>query len=859
LTILFSAAILVLESSTCSEYPFMKCPRCQYDNPTDSRFCSRCGTQILYSPEPTSFTQTVAYQPGLRELAIGGTFARRYQVMEELGKGGMGRVYKAYDTEIKEHVALKILNPEIASDEAVIQRFRNELKLSRQISHRNVCRMYDLGRADDTAFISMEYVSGEDLKTLLKRIGQFTARRAVGVAKQIAEGLAEAHRLGVIHRDLKPQNVMLDREGNVRIMDFGIARSAKGRGLTDPGVIIGTPDYMSPEQLEGQEADRRSDIYALGVILYEMLTGEPPFEGETPLVVAMKHRTESPRDPRELNPQIPEDLSRLILRCLEKDRDRRCQSADEVVRDLGAIEKGLTTTRGVTREEVRPARGRRFKPAWLPAAVIVIAAAALGYLFFGRGLRKEGPGAARTAGERYKSSIAVLPFQDLSPEKDQESLCNGITEDLITKLATISQLKVISRTSVMPYKSTVKDVREIGRELDVATILEGSVQKEGDNIRVNVQLVNVRDGSYLLGESYNRKLESIFAIQDEISRAIVNALRIELVAGQEYMLVKRYTQDPDAYNLYLEARLDWDKRTEDGLKKSIELFEKAADKDPNFALAYAGVADAYNLLASSSFLGPKEAYPRAREAAEKALDIDDTLAEGYISRAFVKANYDWDWIGAEIDFNWAIGLNPGYATAYHWYGNLLRNQGRFDEALAKLDKAQELEPGSLSINGALAGFFYYSRQYDRAIKQGRKVLKIDGAFAEAHRYIGLAYLQKKSLKRGRQELEKAEKLAGGKGIYASDLACALAMAGEKEQARKMARKLIEEPGKSYVSALWVARIFAACGDKDLAFTYLEQARQNRDEGLAAVKVDPRLDGLRDDPRFEALLEDISLK
>jgi TolB-like protein len=358
-----------------------------------------------------------------------------------------------------------------------------------------------------------------------------------------------------------------------------------------------------------------------------MVTGVPPFEGETPLIVAMKHKTQVPRDPRDLNPQIPEELSRLILRCLEKDREKRYQSADEILADLRAIEKDLPSTRGVTGEAIPEISRRRLKPLWLTAIVIVVVAAVLaGYFFFGRIWQKEKPVAEKAAETKYKSSIAVLPFEDLSPQKDQEHFCNGITEDLITKLASIGQLKVISRTSVMRYKSAGKDVREIGKELDVATILEGSIQKEKDNIRINVQLVNAKDGSHLWVETYDRKLQSIFTVQDEISKAVVNALRIELVAGQEYMLVKRYTQDPDAYNLYMEGRLNWNKRTEPGLKRSIELFQEAIAKDPNFALAYAGIADAYSFLGRLSLTPPKEVYPKAKEAAEKALEMDDALA-----------------------------------------------------------------------------------------------------------------------------------------------------------------------------------------------------------------------------------------
>jgi len=840
----------------------MKCPRCEHDNPSDSAYCSRCGTQLIRQPSAASLTQTATFLASPRALAVGGTFAGRYQVTEELGKGGMGRVYKAFDTEIREHVALKVLNPEIASDETIIERFRNELKLARRISHRHVCRMYDLGRAEETTYITMEYVSGEDLKALLRRIGHLPAGRAVRVSEQVAEGLTEAHRAGVVHRDLKPQNIMIDREGNARIMDFGIARALRAKGITDPGMVIGTPDYMAPEQLEGQDADERTDIYALGAILYEMLTGGPPFEGETPLAVAMKHKTEKPPDPRETNAQVPETLSRLILRCLEKDREKRFQSAEEVLTGLRALGRQLPST-GATRGGItKTLRFRMKRPLRLGviAATVIIGLAAAGYLIFGRkGPSARPPGAPAASPSAYTSSLAVLPFEDLSPLQDQAVFAVGITDDLITKLSTIGQLKVISRQSVMRFRGGDKDLREVGKELGVENILEGSIQREKDNIRVNVKLTRADDGSNLWGETYDRKVESIFSVQDEISKAVVNALRIELVAGQDYMLVKRYTQDPDAYNLYMEGRLNWNKRTEEGLRASIDYYQKAISKDPQFALAYAGIADAYSYLGRLAFARPAEVYPKAKEAAEKALEIDDTLAEGYIALAFIKYNYDWNWLDAEIDFNWAIGLNPNYATAYLYYGSLLVNLGRFEEAMAKYEKAQELEPGSLSAKGLIGQLFYYTRQYDKAIRLWRESLKAEPGRTWAHINLGLALLQKGSAKKALQEFEKGARLPGGATHGSFGRALVYAATGKRENAEGELQALVERSKQAYVPFYYMAEISAALGEKERAFEYLAMSYAERDAEQMFLRFDPQMDPLRDDPRFDDWLAKMNLR
>jgi TolB-like protein/Flp pilus assembly protein TadD len=708
----------------------------------------------------------------------------------------------------------------------------------------------------------MELVSGEDLKTLLRRVGQLPANRAVAIAREVAEGLVEAHRLGVIHRDLKPQNIMIDRGGSAHIMDFGIARSVSEGGITGPGLIIGTPDYMSPEQLEGKEADTRSDIYAFGASLFEMVTGEALFEGNTPVAVALKHKTERPRDPRSLNPQVPEALGRLILHCLEKDPARRYQTAEELLAEIAEIQKELPATRGLTPGATKPARPAKKRTARLAALGLLAAAVAVigGTFFVLRARREAGlqPGKSAVAGA-YKSSIAVLPFADLSSAKNQAAFSGGITDDLITKLSSLGQLKVISRQSVMRYGGGDKDIREIGKELGVENILEGSIQREKDNLRVNVKLTRVKDGANLWGETYDRKVESIFTVQDEISKAVVNALRIELVAGQDYMLVKRYTQDPDAYNLYVEGRLNWNKRTEEGIRESIEYYQKAIAKDPKFALAYAGIADAYGFLGRLGFARPAEVYPKAKEAAERALEIDDALAEGYIALAFIKYNYEWNWLDAEIDFNWAIGLNPNYATAYQYYGSLMVNLGRFDEAMAKFEKARELDPRSLPIKVSIATLYYYTRRYEQAIRLYREIQKADPDLSWLHYDLGLAYLQKGSPSKALEEFKKAAGLPGGRTPGAFGRAYVYAATGRRDEAETELQALIERSKQTYVPFYYMAAICAALNDKDRAFEYLAMSYAERDAEQMFLKFDPQLDPLRDDPRFDDWLGKMNLR
>jgi serine/threonine-protein kinase len=832
----------------------IKCPQCQHVNPPDTIYCGKCATPL---PSKKKIPATKTLETPVKELTRGTTFASRYEIIEELGKGGMGEVYRVEDKKIKEEVALKLIKPEVASDKKTIERFSNELKMARKIRHKNVCAMFDLGEEKGTHYITMEYVRGENLKSSIRRMGPLTAGKTLFIAKQICEGLSEAHRLRVVHRDLKPQNIMIDRDGNARIMDFGIARTIKGKGITGAGVMIGTPEYMSPEQAEVKDVDQRSDIYSLGVILYEMVTGRVPFDGETPLSIAMKHKSEEPQNPGEINAQIPEGLTRLILRCMEKNKDNRYQSAEELRAELENIEKGIPTTekvvpkrKPITSKEITVTFG--LKKLILPFFVISLLTIIVVMVWR--------PWSPREAGlsYEYQYSIAVLPFEDLSTEQDQSFFCEGMTEDLITKLTNIEGLKVISRPSIMHYKGTQKDMRTVGKELSVNTILKGRIQKEGNRLRITVQLINVEDGSHLWADSYDRELASLFVIQDEISRAVVNALRIELGVEQEYMLAKRHTEDHRAHELYLKGRSSWEKRTKEGLESALEFFQQAINRDSGFSKAYIGIADSFNMLGSYDFLPPQEAYPKAKEMALKALELDDSLAEAYTSLAWIKYRYEWDWFGAETDFNWAIGLNPRYSTAHLWYGTFLQSMGRFGEAKSELDKAKELDPFSMPVLTSIARLYYHSRQYDLAIEQCRQVLDKNPRFHWAHNILAASFLQKFMFKEAIQEFKEAIDLSEKNTSYKADLAHAYAVSGLKQDAKIILEELLSLALVEHVPKCNIALIYAALGDRDTAFRFFDEAFEERSTLLLFLNIDPRLDIMRSDMRFAGLLEKVGL-
>jgi serine/threonine protein kinase/Tfp pilus assembly protein PilF len=821
----------------------VKCPKCQIDNPDTQRFCGDCGTQLPVSEDIPIPTQTI--EAPKEELTTGSTFARRYQIIEELGRGGMGKVYKANDIDVKEKVAIKLIKPEISTDKNTIERFQNELKFARKIRHKNVCQMYDLNKEEGTYYISMEYVEGENLRNMIRMSGQLGIGTAISVTKQVCAGLHEAHKIGVIHRDLKPSNIMIDREGNVRIMDFGIARSLKEKGITGAGVMIGTPEYMSPEQVEGRDTDQRSDIYSLGAILYEMVTGRVPFEGDTALAIAVKQKTEKPKDPKEFNTQLPEDLSSLILKCLEKDKNNRYQNAEELRLGLENIEQSIPTTdrtaplkRPLTSKEITVTF--RAKRVLIPVITILVIAL-VGLFLWHPWSKFESP-----PSDVDKPSIAVLPFEDLSSEKDQDYLCVGLAESLINALSKIQDLRVPARTSSFSFQGKDTIIRDIGEKLDVKTVLTGSLQRAENTIRITTQLINAEDESLLWSEQYNRELDDVFHIQDEISRNIVETLKVKLVAGERAGLTKRDTTNAEAYQFYLQGRyFRWIENVPNFLKAK-DSFEQAVEKDPNYSSAYAGLADTYMLLGLFAAMSRDEAAQQAKRAARRALELDANSSEAHTSMGVILEIFDWDLEGAEEEFKHAIDLNPNFFDAHYEYGFLLGRLNRLAEAEAELKKALRIDPLSVRGHQVLGRIYTFSGNEEKAEEHIQKGDELSSQ----------PVLDESPIERAQRLIDRDGKLPQ----RLAGLSLAYLQSGQEVEALKLLdelERLYEESDVGNI-AYHVARVYRYHENYDQVFKWLEKSFERRDPNLIGIKMYTFVEPIRKDPRFMTILAKMGL-
>jgi len=813
----------------------MKCPKCHFENPDGTIYCAKCSTPLKPSEE---LSPTKTFETPAKGLTTGTTFASRYEVIEELGKGGMGRVYKALDKEINEEVAIKLLKPEIASDESTVERFRNELKFARKIAHKNVCKMYHLAKEEETPYITMEYVPGEDLKSLVKRKEKLANDEAISIAKQVCEGLVEAHELGVVHRDLKPQNIMIDEKGRVRIMDFGIARSVEAPGVTVTGMMIGTPDYISPEQAEGEEADQRSDIYSLGVVLFELVTGRVPFKGDTALSVALKHKSKIPPNPKKLNPEISEDLSRFILICMEKDRERRYQTAGELLSELDKIEKGIPLAKRILLK-------RKLEIKWksillyggVPLLLILLIAGAIS-LFTGRA--------------EAIDSIAVLPLENLTGDTEQEYFVNWITDELTGKLARVGTLRVISFRSMMRYKGSEKSLQEIAQELNVDAVVTGTVQQAGDNVSIRVQLIDVfPEERNLWEETYDRVLTDVLMMHSEIARTIAQEVRAKLTPQAETILASGRQVNPDAQEAYLKGIFHMNQGTPEGYQKGIAYLHEAVEKDPSDPLAYAGLAASYIQIAHSA-MATEDSLPRAKAAAQRALRLDDTLAETLNSFGFITGYYDWEWEASERAFQRALEINPNLAMAHYWYSWQLILFDRMDEALAEHKRAQELDPLTPLHTAWLGGLYWIWGRYDEALEEVQKALELSpdswhGLLVQTYIYMDMGMYE--------EAIEVSQKAAALYPKLRHLLGQAYARAGRRDEALKILAELEKEEATPY-GALGLVELYTALGNKDEAFRWLNYEHPHC--WVPWIRVLPQFKPLRDDPRFKDLLRKMNL-
>jgi len=819
------------------------CPKCQSENSEDTFYCGKCGGS-LKSGEGVSVTKTLITPK--ESLQKGTTLAGRYTIIAELGRGGMGVVYKAEDTRLKRTVALKFLPPELTHIPEVKERFMREAQAAAALHHPHICTVYEFDETDDTTYISMAYIEGQSLKKKVES-GPVDLEGALKIATQVAEGLEEAHKKGVVHRDIKSANIMIDERGQAKIMDFGLARMTGTTLLTQEGTAMGTIAYMSPEQARGEAVDHRTDIWSFGVAMYEMLTGQLPFKGEHEQAVVYAILKEKPEPITNIKTDIPATIEQVVSKALEKDPDKRYKKVEELLDDLKSISAGIVPEEIKARLRKEKLRKRKRAILYAGAAALVIILGVLGLTLF-------------KAPPETIDSIAVLPLENLTGDPEQDYFVDGATDELIGQLGQISALRVISRQSVIQYRGSNKPLPEIARELNVDAIVEGSVQQVGDSVRIRVQLIDaLPEERNLWGNTYEQPKSDVLIMYSEMVRAIADKTQVSLTTEETARLTNARQVNPEAYDAYLKGMFHWYRLSPQDLETALYYFESALEKDPNYALAYAGIALVWIGRNQGGLVPPSEAVPKIQEAVLKALELDDTLAEVHFTLAGFRTWHEgkWNWEAAEKSFKRALEINPNYPDARVYYSNLLCFMGRPEEALEQGEKVLELDPYNALFRGIYGMTLLMAGRNEEALEQARQALQIypNDAPANALRWEVL------HLKGEYKEALAAAKnffLTLGLAPIAELMEQAYQKGGYTEAMSLAGNTLAELSREASVSPCFVAYSYVYAGNKEQALVWLEKGLEIKDPNMPYILEPAFSDLLKDEPRFQDLMRKMNL-